>query len=67
MTLPSPEAAERMTGTEVLEVIRRVLDDERAECARLADATAERLVRSGKHDQVTVALQIAAQIRARGK
>jgi hypothetical protein len=65
VNLPTPDAAERMTGAEVLEVLRKVLDDERTECARLADGMAERLVRSGKLDQATVALQIGAQIRAR--
>jgi hypothetical protein len=67
VTLPTPQEAERMTGAQVIEVLRKVLDEERAECARLADGMAERLVRSGKHDHATVALQIGAQIRARGK
>ena len=63
--LPAAERVERMSGAEVLEVLRTVLDQERTECAALADGMAERLVRSGKLDQATVALQIGAQIRAR--
>lgn len=67
MTLPTPQEAERMTGADVIEVLRKVLDDERTECAQLADGMAERLMRSGKLDHATVALQVAAQIRARRK
>jgi len=65
MTLPTPDAAARMTGSEIIATLATVLNQERRECAALADAMAERLVRSGKHDQATVALQIGAQIRAR--
>jgi hypothetical protein len=63
--LPPAERVEHMSGTEVLEVLRAVLDQERTECAELADGMAERLARSGKYDQAQVALEIGAKIRAR--
>ena len=65
MTLPTPQQADRMTGTQVLAVLRTVLEEEREECARLADAMAERMRLSGKLDEGMVAVQLAAQMRAR--
>jgi hypothetical protein len=63
--LPPPERVDRMTGTEVLETLRTLLNQERLECAALADGMAERLARSGRHAEAMTAMQIAAQIRAR--
>jgi hypothetical protein len=63
--LPPAEQVERMSGAEVIEVLRTVLDQERTECAALADGMAERLARSGRHAEAMTAMQLAAQIRAR--
>jgi hypothetical protein len=65
VTLPTPQQAERMTGSQIMAVLRQVLDQEREDCARLADACAERMRLSGKVDHGMVAVQLAAQIRAR--
>ena len=65
MKLPDADDVRRMTGAEILEVLRQAIEAERSECARLADGLAERLTQSGKHDEAMTAMQIAASIKAR--
>lgn len=65
MTLPSlGHAPARMTGREVLNVLSRSIDDERAACAAIADQVAVRAEQGGLSAEQ--AHQIAARIRARG-
>lgn len=61
----SPKRPCELSGPEVLQLIIDGAAQEREHNAALADALAERLTQSGKHDRAMVALQIAAQIRAR--
>jgi len=63
--LPSPDEAGRLTGSEIVSVLRQAVANEVEACALLADAAAARSERSGFLMCSEIAQSIAAQIRAR--
>lgn len=65
---PSPDAAvERMTGSDIVAVLRQCIEDERTVCVKLAEGMAESYRRSGKEDEAMACLRIAAAIKERSK
>lgn len=63
--LPNPDELGRMTGTEIRAVLLASVRDELEACAKIADEMADRLARSGKHDEGMVAVTLAARLRER--